>query len=52
MNLRCDCISCKYNKQASTEDPCCHCYNDSEYVYGGEEYNNYPQSKDREGGLQ
>ena len=35
MNLRCDCISCKYENQKSTEDPCYRCYNDSEYVYTG-----------------
>lgn len=50
MNLRCDCISCKYEKQKSTEDPCCRCYNDSEYVYDGKEYNNFPRSKDKNGG--
>ena len=50
MNLRCSCISCKYEKQKSTEDPCYRCYNDSEYVYSGKEYNNFPQSKDKDGG--
>lgn len=32
MNLRCDCLSCKYEKQKSTEDPCYRCYSGSEYV--------------------
>lgn len=41
MNLRCDCISCKYETQKSTEDPCYRCYNDSEYVYDGTDYNGY-----------
>lgn len=50
MNLRCDCLSCKYEKQQSTEDPCYRCYNDSEYIYDGKEYNNYPQSKRKDGG--
>lgn len=45
MNPRCDCISCKYEKQKSTEDPCYRCYNNSEYVYDDKEYSNYPQSK-------
>lgn len=49
MNFRCSCLSCKYEKQKSTEDPCYRCYNDSEYVYDGKEYNNFPQSEDREG---
>lgn len=32
MNLKCDCIRCKYEIQKPTEDPCYRCIHSSEYV--------------------
>ena len=41
----CDCAGCKYEDLRIIDDPCFRCHHASEYVYGGETYNNYPQSK-------
>ena len=50
------CVGCKYEDLSWADDPCFRCHHESEYVYGGETYNNYPQSKRNEdgedGGLQ
>lgn len=44
------CVGCKYEDLSWADDPCFRCHRESEYVYGGETYSNYPQSKRKEDG--